>query len=195
MPNTHYQLDQSGVDNINTTNIFTSSFAGVHLVQAWQDLMLWERFLHQYPPKFILEIGTFDGGLAVYLAIQARSLGAKFITVDFMDYAYHDHPLWSQMGMDQCFWQVDVWSPDFSNRLDSLLASEENHPFLLLCDGGNKPKEMQTFTPRLKPGDMAAVHDWGNEITDLDLPGLPITKLLEQECADLKSLTRFFTRV
>ena len=193
--NRHFYNAQNGNDNTLVNNIWVSSFMGVPMIQAWQDLMLWERFLHQYNPKFILELGTFNGGLSTFLAVQSWSLQAGFMTVDWQDFAEHNHPLWRAMGIDKCFWQVDMWRPEFTNKLKELLAEEANHPFLLVCDGGNKPKELQTFTPMLRPGDLASVHDWGNEVADPDIAGLPIQKLLLPECEDMKSLTRFFVRV
>jgi cephalosporin hydroxylase len=193
--NKHYQASQDGIDNTSPANIWNSSFCGAPMIQAWQDLMLWERFLHQYNPRFILELGTFNGGLSTYLAVQSWSLQAGFMTVDWQDWADHDHPLWRQMGLDSCFWHVDMWKPDFAHRLQDLLSEPANHPFLLVCDGGNKPKEMQTFGPMLKSDDLITTHDWLNEIAEPDIKGLPFKMVLQPECEALKSLTRFFMRL
>lgn len=188
----HYQLAQDGADNTNTSDIWHSSFGGVHLIQAWQDLMLWERFLHQYTPQFIIELGTFGGGLSVFLAMQAWAIQAGFITVDWQDWAPHDHPLWKNLGLDHCFWHADMWTPDFTERFKKLVGEDHNHPFLLLCDGGNKPKEFNTFGKILRPGDYIACHDWMNEIGPEDIKDMPVRMLLQAECENLKSLTRFF---
>ena len=90
------------------------------------------------------------------------------------------------------FIHADVWD---KKTVEPLIADNSNKPLALLCDGGNKPKEMQTFTPLLSVGDFAIVHDWGNEVSDADLVGLPIEMILRQECESLKSLTRFFKRI
>src|SRR3990170_7947645 len=127
--NKHYYMAQDGVDNTNPSDIWHSSFMGVPMIQAWQDIMLWERFLHQYPPQFILELGTFNGGLSTYLAVQSWSLQAGFVSVDWQDWTDHNHPLWRAMKIDKNFWQVDMWRPEFTNQLQALLAKEANHPF------------------------------------------------------------------
>lgn len=193
--NKHYQLAQDGVDNTNVSNIWASSFCGMPMIQAWQDLMLWERFLHQHNPKFIFELGTLNGGLTTFLAVQSWSLQAGFMTVDWQDWVDREHPLWKQMGLDKCSWNIDMWRPEFTQRLKDLLAGDHNHPFLLVCDGGNKAKEMQTFGPMLRSGDYSSVHDFTTELGDADLKGLPIKMLLQAECENLKSLTRFFVRI
>jgi cephalosporin hydroxylase len=191
----HFYNAQDGIDNTIVNDIWHSSFMGVPMIQAWQDLMLWERFLHQYNPKFILELGTFNGGLSTFLAVQSWALEAGFMTVDWHSWADHSHPLWRTMKIDKNFWQVDMWEPEFTEIFQDLLSGEHNHPFLLVCDGGNKPKEMQIFGPMLRPGDLITCHDWLNEIAEPDIKGLPFQMLLQPECDNLKSLTRFFVRV
>ena len=50
------------------------------------------------------------------------------------------------------------------------IASFFKHPVLLLCDNGNKPYEIVTYSPHLVPGDLVAVHDWGTEISESSIP-------------------------
>lgn len=189
-----YQSGQQDADNTLPGSIWGNSFGGVPMVQAWQDLMLWERFLHQYNPKFILELGTFNGGLSTFLAVQAWSIQAGFMTVDWQDWVDHDHALWKQMGLDRCYLNIDIRSPDFKRILHDLLSADHNHPFLLFCDNGNKPLEFQTFGPMLRAGDYLAVHDWGTEMNPPDMGNVKVETLLQGPCDSLKSMTRFFVR-
>lgn len=191
-----YQSQQTEADNTLPGSIWGNSFMGVPMVQAWQDLMLWERFLHQHNPKFILELGTFNGGLSTFLGIQAWSIQAGFMTVDWQDWVDHDHPLWRALGLDKCYLNIDIRTPRFIGILKDLLSAEHNHPFLLFCDNGNKPLEFQTFGPLLRTGDFLAVHDVTHEfnITSQDMGEMEhrVKQLLVEPCQALNSLTAWF---
>lgn len=178
------------IKNNNPSDIWNTSYCTIQAVQAWQDLMLWEGFLNFSEPKAIVEIGTLQGGLSLYLKHQADSRKAKFFTIDFQKYC--DFSRFPNSTLLPHFIHADVWD---KKTVEPLIADNSNKPLALLCDGGNKPKEMQTFTPLLSVGDFAIVHDWGNEVSDADLVGLPIEMILRQECESLKSLTRFFKRI
>lgn len=182
---------------VNTKDIWNTTYCGVPAIQAWQDFMLWERFLNEAHGTSLMELGTFLGGFTLYLQHQAYSRGMTFYTVDWQVFANFDDPegALSLNGTKDFFNHLDVWGPEFSNLLDGILAAEK--VFVLFCDGGNKPKEMQTFIPRLRPGDLVATHDWGNEITSVDLESVKhlIEPVLLNECEELQSLTRFFRRI
>jgi len=50
-------------------------------------------------------------------------------------------------------------------------------PAFLYCDDGDKPREVQTFAPWLRPGDVIGCHDWGKEIGPADVQSvLPPTE-------------------
>ena len=71
------------------------------------------------------------------------------------------------------------------------------HPCLLFCDGSNKPREFQTFVPRLQPGDTVAVHDAGTEFNPPDAEPVAqlVTELLPEELYGYpNSFTRFYRR-
>lgn len=184
--------------SISTSDIWHSTYCGIPAIQAWQDFMLWEEFLNISDPKAIIELGTFLGGFSLYLYHQAYSREALFYTVDIAEHADLDtenSPLWIN-GLFAAFLMEDVFSPVFENVLRTILADERNHPLVLFCDGGNKPKEMQIFAPMLYPGDYIVTHDWGNEISWPDLDSIKdfLDPVLLKECEELHSLTRFFKR-
>lgn len=164
------------------------------MIQAWQDLMLWENFLNLVKPKAVIEIGTFTGGFSMFLHGQCYSRDATFLTVDFMEFAEfekEDGALWIN-GVSASFLHKDCWGEDFRKILSGVSDDELNNPLIVYCDGGNKPREMQTFSKMLKKGQFMATHDWGNEIGDGDITGLPLKMIMKEECEHLGSLTRFF---
>lgn len=177
---------------VNTQDIWHSTFAGVPAIQAWQDFMLWEEFLNGNKPEVLWEIGTFLGGFSIYLSTQCNLRNIGFSTFDFQKYYRSDDVAHINSGTDDEFEHMDVFDDKFTNMLQRTLLAPDTTPFMLFCDGGNKPKEMQTFSKMLRPGDLMAVHDFTHEIGEEDLIGLPIEMLMREECEQLQSLTRFF---
>jgi cephalosporin hydroxylase len=163
-------------------------FLGVPLAQTWQDLALWEAFLERYPCASILELGTWRGGMALFLALQARWRGAEFATLDL-----HQGGLVGRERLEETGARVleaDLFSFE-GQAVVQRLVRELPKPLLLFCDDGDKPREWRTFVPLLSPGDRVAVHDWDAEfrLEDCD-PPLPM--VLPGECESVRSLTRFF---
>lgn len=177
--------------------LHTTTFLGLHTRQLWRDFQLWEAFLKQHVGlKALVEVGTYQGGFSVFLRLWAAQLGAQFWTFDRERFPGVDSPAAQRVGLERCFVRGDVFL-EGKPRLLEVLADEDNHPLLLFCDGGNKSREFQMFVPYLKPGDLVAVHDWGDEFFPKDVE--PVAHLVEpvfaDECAATGSLTRFWKRV
>lgn len=160
-----------------------TSFGGVPMAQYWVDLVLWESVLNINPElKQIIEIGTWKGGFSAWLLAQARTRDMRFTTYDVV----RDEALPNAVSLE--FTRKDVFAdPGW------VAAEIEYHgPTVLFCDGGNKPRELKTFSPYLKdPRSLVAVHDWGTETQPEDVPdGLEM--LYEKQFKDMGSITRFF---
>lgn len=134
-----------------------TSFAGVPMAQYWVDLIIWEAILNEHPTlNGIVEIGTFKGGFSLYLSAQAKARNMFFRTYDVFP------PEVRVPG----FVQLDVFAhaADVGNHLKS------NDPVVLYCDGGNKGRELRTFSKYLSPESLIVVHDWGTELLPKDVP-------------------------
>src|SRR5471030_863845 len=59
-----------------------NSFCGVPAAQTWNDLALWEVFFDRARVASVIELGTFQGGMALFFAMQGRARGFKTVTVD-----------------------------------------------------------------------------------------------------------------
>lgn len=192
-----YRTAQDEIHPISTKDIWHTTYCGVVAIQAWQDFMLWERFLNLAQATSIMELGTFVGGFSLFLQHQAFGRGMTFYTVDKEVFANFEDPngaLWLN-GTEDFFVKLDCWTPAFDKLLDDITNTEKT--LVLFCDGGNKPLEMQTFVPKLRVGDLVATHDWGNEIGTEDLVSVKhmLEPVLLRECEELESLTRFFRRI
>lgn len=164
-----------------------SSFGGVEMSQTWNDLALWEEFLNRSRPSSVVELGTFKGGMAVFLSLQGVSRGFSVTTIDN---GAHGAPveLLQKLGATVLSW--DLLSEQTVELMRELLISLPK-PTVLFCDNGNKPLEWQRFVPLLTEGDYAAVHDWGSEFHEENLKPAP-TPFLNQEAESIQSMTRFF---
>lgn len=150
-----------------------TTFAGCEMAQTWVDLQLYEKILNDRSDlKCIIELGTGQGGLSQFFNAQAVARGLEFHNFDHLE-ADKAVPCWHQ---------IDVLAD--SVRVMEFFA----HPMLLLCDNGNKPLEVKIYSPILRVGDLLAVHDWGVEISDSDIPDALF--MVYQEWSH--SLTRIF---
>ena len=157
---------------------FHFSFGGQPLAQYLCDFMVWELVLNNNPQvKGIVELGTYKGGFSWFLDAQARARGIDFITYDIL--------------------APDVEPPGF-NKMDIYrhsdlvgFAARAMGPVALLCDGGNKPRELKLFSPLCAPGSVFLVHDWGTEMLETDVPDF-LEELYGEFCDSIGSVTRVF---
>jgi len=53
------------------------------MAQTWNNLALWEAFLGRHRVGSIIKLGTWEGGMSLYLAHQCKHRGGQFVTVDW----------------------------------------------------------------------------------------------------------------
>ena len=155
-----------------------TTFFGVPLAQTWEDLQLYERILNAHPDlRCIVELGTYYGGLSWYLHGQAQHRRMSFFTYD-LTYPEFDVP---------GFRQLDVLIN--AGLVMRPIVESDLRPFLVICDNGNKIQEMATYAPLMQPGDLLAVHDWGTEVNEEDVPEV-LQPIHTEWCT---SMTRVFS--
>ena len=171
-----------------TSPVAGNTYCGLGISQTWSDLALWEAFLDGHRLGSILELGTWRGGMALFLAHQGRARDLAVVSVDLHHGGVDRPDLIASAGCRLV--AMDLLGPGAPERMAALLA-ELPGPVVLFCDNGNKPAEWRSFVPLLASGDFAAVHDWGTEFTESDLnPTLPM--LMQSPCEQAGSMTRFF---
>ena len=165
-----------------------NTFLGVAVAQSWNDLALWEAFLDNHSIASLIELGTWQGGMAMFLSVQGRARG---FTVHSIDKPGHEPPCLASLDELKCtFHPIDIFSDDGVRAIADLVTTLPK-PLMLFIDNGNKREEWRRFVPFLAPEDYAAVHDWGSEFGDGDrVPRL--MPILDSECEQASSLTRFF---
>lgn len=132
------------------------TFLGRNCSQSWADLYLWEKLLNAHPElQSIVELGTGEAGFSAYLHLQAKAKGLRFHTFDRVRMDGHKQP---------GFHKLDVFADP------AKIMAYHRSPGVVFCDNGDKPREVATYAPLLKPGDLIVVHDWGTEFFHGHIP-------------------------
>jgi len=173
-------------------DLWNTWFLGVQTVQYWSDLLLWDRFLAAHPGiRTIIELGSGRGGMSLYLRLQTLQRDQVFLTCDRIPMEAANTPGGRLLQLSACQRRGDIFADPLS------VISPYDHPLLLFCDAGDKPREFRTFVPILQPGDWVAVHDAGTEFSETSVD--PVRRLVKRtfadECKAFDALTWFYERV
>lgn len=131
-------------------------FMGFGMLQNRNAVPFWSYFFENNKPSQILEIGTYEGGFAVAMAIMARNYGAMFVTFDLHKFFVNHHSDWFAL-LNVDFRQRDIFSKEGTEEIRGLISLPGKS--IVLCDNGSKPQEFNLFSKFLKPGDVIAAHD------------------------------------
>lgn len=113
-------------------------------------------------PARIIEIGTCRGGLSIFLK-EVAPQRFDLITYDINPY----NSAYGPMPHPELFalYSIDFRLKDCFSATDEIATLiQKPGTTILLCDGGDKIKEFNTFAPYLKPGDIIMVHDYGDSV-------------------------------
>jgi hypothetical protein len=141
-----------------------NTFCGAQISQAWRDLPLWEQFFNRHLFQGLIELGTWRGGMAAFLAMQCKARNIRFATIDSKAHILENREIIE--FLDGSCLTMDV----FNLELISGVIQAMPKPLLLFCDNGDKRREVRDIAPLLKPDDFVAVHDWNSEIGADDIP-------------------------
>jgi hypothetical protein len=136
-----------------------STYKGKYKAQqqsnAWE---VFEKFLLEEPFDLIVEIGTAVGGFIEFLHDfkAEHNLNYELMSFDIED-PHNTHSELIDKGINVN--HIDIFEYDLQNLIQS------HGRVLLLCDGGDKPKEFNTFSALLKVGDVIMAHDYAPNFT------------------------------
>lgn len=100
----------------------------------------------------VLEIGTATGG---FIRAVRDLTNAEIVTYDIKETKH-------KPTLEQNNITVKVQSAfDDFDFIEDYISREKQ--VLVLCDGGNKPKEFEVFSRLLKPGDIIMAHDYARD--------------------------------
>ena len=159
-------------------------FFGSFMQQTPNAVLSINRLLNDNNFRRIIEIGTHDAGLSIFLALYCNlskrlpqlnsSVGYKarttmktprdFFTFDVVMRDESMTDLVQRLGGHAII--QDVFDPLCISGVGSLIKKEGQS--LLICDGGNKKREFEVYSPILKQGDIIMAHDYARDATSFE---------------------------
>lgn len=119
----------------------------------------WALAIIKHKPSMVIEIGTDKGGFSNLLSSFVATYGGEFHTMDIRNGGdENQYPLYGNAH----FHQWDCFEPSSLLAILILIAKYPGKCFVL-CDGGDKKRELATFSEFIKPGDVIACHDFIDE--------------------------------
>ncbi len=127
---------------------------GLPMCQNRLAVPTWSYAMEVLPPRRIIELGTYGGGFTCAIGIHARQICARVVTYDRSapDESLTDLARFLRIE----FRQADIWAAE--REIAELIRG--TGVTYVLCDGGDKRRELATFSRYLKPGDVIGAHDY-----------------------------------
>lgn len=139
---------------------------GYNGIQVSQVMGIYLMFNKEFLNKFdtIVEIGTYNGGLSSWV-YDNKTEDCTFVTYDI------DINLRASNINGKIDTRIqDCFSENAFNDIVTMI--ENGGKTLVLCDGGNKPKEFNEFSKYLKSGDHIMCHDYCKDETNYNYVAL-----------------------
>ncbi len=135
---------------------------GVSCSVTWLDLGAIAHIIQIAHIRTVLEIGVEHGGLSAWIMAYGRYNNVAYRGIDITLNA-----LQTQVGIvdRSAFVERDAWTNEAVEDARGWLERQPA-PALIICDGGDKPKELHLYAPLLRDGDVMIGHDYHNEYGD-----------------------------
>lgn len=125
--------------------------------QAPEALLVFNEFFQREKFDRVIEIGTAWGGLSIFFALGCFMWEMDFYTFDIQD-RHRERVGYLLRRLGSKYKRMNVFRDKGIAEIKSLIEREGR--VLLLCDGGDKKKEIQIFSPFLKTNDVIMGHDY-----------------------------------
>ena len=121
-------------------------------------------FFNNEKIDYVIEIGTSYGGFSLFLHEQSLQHNFNFITYDWSGFkggSWNDRrgPLNKMFNNEIPF---DFRDKNVFEHKDEIIEILKNNKCLLLCDGGDKPKEFNIFGEHLTKNSYIMAHDYAS---------------------------------
>jgi cephalosporin hydroxylase len=142
---------------------------GVSCSLTWYDVGAILHVVQSARIRTVLEVGVEHGGLASLLRSYGGYTGIGYRGIDITLAPLH--PVVRERDLAAIELR-DAWDAatiaDMGHWLDQQPA-----PALIICDGGDKPRELHLYAPLLRAGDVMLGHDYHNEYEDAAIATVP----------------------
>lgn len=140
--------------------VYNRTFAGATALHSAFTYEQIDKVLKSVKVNKIVEIGTGQGALSMYLGLVGARLGIPVYTIDKNTIKVDEtRVVLEKLGVNIITLNA-LCEPGIS-EVSNLISGT---PVYLICDNGDKKKEFNTFCGSLVSGSVVSVHDWGKEI-------------------------------
>lgn len=149
--------------NSDTSWEWHTTFIGTYMAHSYRLHYIIDSLFQNNHFHSVIEIGTGHGALTLVLGLWGKKLDIPVMSLDIDDTMY-DKKMFQLLDIE--FIKADEFSQE---AMDKVCAHFNAGPVLLVCDGGLKKWEFNTFAPLTPAGSVICTHDWGNELRIADI--------------------------
>lgn len=133
-------------------------YKGFRAAQHNNFTVVFQKFLDEQKFGLIIEIGTLNGGLTMFL--KDASPNSRLVSYDVKPQP--EHPALIEAGVELKI--KNIFSGDYS-VIDQEAIDILSFPVkkLILCDGGHKAAEFNSLSAYIKSGDFIMAHDYSHD--------------------------------
>lgn len=141
---------------------------------TWNDIGAVLMAIQEYCVTTVIEIGVEHGGLASILLARKSFTPTNPRRFQYFGIEWDREKIYSTLNSvlsseDEIIRIGNAFSDGSVIWVQNIIQRDTNR-VLIVCDGGDKPREMKTYAPLLREGDIIMAHDYGQEITWRDIP-------------------------
>ncbi len=145
--------------------MFSQYYLGVRISQNDNAIPTFDKLFkrlenEETPVARIIELGTFHGGLSVFLGMYSFMKDIPFITYDkeaFVDNLPKIKKIFNSLNVDYRLRDINIFRNEIINEVLKPGLT------LLLCDGGDKINEFNSYAQIIKQGDIIMAHDYAHD--------------------------------
>ena len=142
---------------------------GYEMQQSLESLYIIKKILDDNPDILrIVELGTANGGTALFFGACISERGGLVLTVDQTKLMTGGYEGWIEQAqkLNVSFLYKDNFTPDAVQYVKDFIG---NNRAMIFCDDGDKKREVALYCKILKPNDLLLAHDYENEFFYNDL--------------------------
>lgn len=147
--------------NFNRDNITSIHMFKTPIRQTCNDIFFINELLTDNRFDHLVELGTYQGGLSVFLGLHAYANGIDVTTFDIRPEPGNEGWLKWKPLLPITFHRLDVFSKEALSIVAKIAKSGR---MFIMLDGGDKPQDFETYAPLLRGNDVALIHDKGKYI-------------------------------
>jgi predicted O-methyltransferase YrrM len=159
-------------ENINRKSVLVgdrldslSAYKGMVCQQNPLTFRAFYELINEVKPKTVIEIGTSLGGLIRYINYMCKELGldTRTITYDIHNKGDNFNTMLKNEGIEVKI--ENIFTKGYTGLENDEIVDtiQSDGVTLVLCDGGNKPKEFNILSKFIKSGDIIMAHDYASD--------------------------------